>query len=333
MRCGLGNSRGQAGRTHPGAWNSIDALVDALRLFTRIFSVCHWGWLFVLPDACNRIFFNRLWPASRRRRLAGGSARRAVALTLLLTPAWAVAAPGRTHWELGAGMYLLSVPAYAGARQYQTYLLPFPYVVYRGPVLRTTRRGIKAVLGGGRLRFSLSASVSPPVSSTDASPRAGMQNLPLTFGIGPLLDWQLVDTPRERMDLRFALRNVSTLHLRQVGWLASPYLNIAWRRSGYDFTLAVGPNFADRRYNGYYYDVAPRYARSSRPTYRAGGGYDGTAVYFGVDRALGRMRLGLYVQYQNLHGAVFADSPLVRTRDYLAGGVRVAWVFAQSSAD
>jgi hypothetical protein len=37
------------------------------------------------------------------------------------------------------------------------------------------------------------------------------------------------------------------------------------------------------------------------------------------------------MRYANLAGASFADSPLVRQKSVLSGGVAVAWVFGQSS--
>jgi outer membrane protein len=43
------------------------------------------------------------------------------------------------------------------------------------------------------------------------------------------------------------------------------------------------------------------------------------------------MWVGGFVRYDSLNGAAFADSPLVKSRSYVAGGVGVAWVLGQSS--
>jgi len=40
--------------------------------------------------------------------------------------------------------------------------------------------------------------------------------------------------------------------------------------------------------------------------------------------------VGTFVRYDDLHGAVFDDSPLVETRSYLAVGVGVSRIFMQS---
>ncbi len=41
--------------------------------------------------------------------------------------------------------------------------------------------------------------------------------------------------------------------------------------------------------------------------------------------------VGGFVRYDTLDGAVFVDSPLVRTRGYFAAGVAIAWIFGESS--
>ena len=37
------------------------------------------------------------------------------------------------------------------------------------------------------------------------------------------------------------------------------------------------------------------------------------------------------MRWDSLEGAVFADSPLVKSEDYFAAGVGIAWVFGESS--
>jgi hypothetical protein len=41
--------------------------------------------------------------------------------------------------------------------------------------------------------------------------------------------------------------------------------------------------------------------------------------------------VGGFVRYDTLSGAVFADSPLVKQKNYLAGGIAIAWVLGESS--
>ena len=42
-------------------------------------------------------------------------------------------------WELGAGAAVVSFPDYRGSDRQRSYLLPLPYVVYRGDVLQIDR--------------------------------------------------------------------------------------------------------------------------------------------------------------------------------------------------
>jgi hypothetical protein len=41
--------------------------------------------------------------------------------------------------------------------------------------------------------------------------------------------------------------------------------------------------------------------------------------------------LGAFVRWDSLNGAVFADSPLVKSENYFAAGVGIAWIFRKSS--
>lgn len=254
-------------------------------------------------------------------------------LFVLLSAGRAKASP--PLWEIGAGAYLISLPAYRGAVEYKTYLLPFPYLVYRGSFLRSNRQGVRGVFyEGSRVEFSLSASASPPVSSRDVPIRTGMPNLNPTFELGPEFKLHIYRTPQMLVDFRLPVRAVQTIDLKPVGWLAYPHLNLDlpnWRRSGWNLGFSLGPNYGDRGYHRYFYDVAPQYATASRPAYRAPAGYGGVTFYFAANHRVGRLWIGTYLRYDSLAGAVFADSPLVRTRQYLSAGVGFAWVFSESS--
>jgi len=100
--------------------------------------------------------------------------------------------------------------------------------------------------------------------------------------------------------------------------------------SGWHFGAAVGPLFADRRYNDYYYTVDPQFATAQRPAYQAPAGFDGMQVLLSTSRRFKNWWVGAFVRYQSLDGAVVRDSPLVRQRYALAGGFGVAWIFARS---
>ena len=50
-----------------------------------------------------------------------------------------------------------------------------------------------------------------------------------------------------------------------------------------------------------------------------------------ASRRIGNAWVGAFVRYDDLHGAAFASSPLVRRERNVTGGLGVSWVFATSS--
>jgi outer membrane scaffolding protein for murein synthesis (MipA/OmpV family) len=92
-----------------------------------------------------------------------------------------------------------------------------------------------------------------------------------------------------------------------------------------------GPLFAARRYNDYFYTVAPQYATPTRPAYQAPGGYAGAQVLVSLTRRFRSFWVGAYARHDTLAGASFAESPLVRQDSYWSTGVAFAWIIAQSS--
>jgi outer membrane scaffolding protein for murein synthesis (MipA/OmpV family) len=94
---------------------------------------------------------------------------------------------------------------------------------------------------------------------------------------------------------------------------------------------SLGPDFADRRYHAYFYDVAPAYIRAGRPSYSAVSGYSGSSMYLTATRRFAHYWIGAFIRYDNLAGASFVRSPLVETQQYLAVGVGLSWIFASSS--
>lgn len=200
-------------------------------------------------------------------------------------------------WELGAGLGLLHLPHYRGSDQSRTWLLPLPYFVYRGEFLRADREGAHAMLvDSDRVDLDISVDLSTPARSTDNRARAGMPNLAATFEAGPNLNVKLWNGPDWKLDLRVPARAVTTVagHSQGIGWRTSPTLALDLRSAGWDFGTQVGPVGASQRYNAYFYDVAPAYATTARPTYRSGGGFGGWTWSATASRRIGNFWLGTY---------------------------------------
>jgi outer membrane protein len=123
--------------------------------------------------------------------------------------------------------------------------------------------------------------------------------------------------------------------VRHEGWIFHPRLNFEKADmipgAGVNLGLSVGPMFADRGYHGYYYTVDPAFATPSRPRYDAGGGYSGTTATVGLSKILKPFILSGFVSLDYLKGAVFEESPLVKTQSSWMCGFAVSWIFLQSS--
>lgn len=256
----------------------------------------------------------------------------AVAAALAL-PATAPAAD-LPLWELGVGLGALSLPHYRGSARNNSWLLPVPYAVYRGEVLRANRDGVKAMLlDSERVDFDLSLAATAPSRSADEPARAGMPDLDGTLEFGPNLNLRLARGPGWKLELRLPLRAAVTLDTRPefIGWAASPNLNIDHRVGAWNLGAQVGALWGSRRLHGYFYDVDPAYATASRPSYRARGGFEGWQATAGVSRRDGNRWLGAFVRADSLAGSVVADSPLVQRRQHATFGVAVSWVLWQST--
>jgi len=88
--------------------------------------------------------------------------------------------------------------------------------------------------------------------------------------------------------------------------------------------------FADGGYHDYYYTVEPVYALPWRLAYDAGGGYSGTILTVGLSKSYRQFKFNAFVSADFLDGAVFENSPLMKTQTSIMSGVSVSWVFLKS---
>ena len=267
--------------------------------------------------------------AATLRRLLAVPAALIAAATLLMAPAHA----DQPLWEIGMGLASLRVPHYRGSEQSHDWLLPVPYLVYRGQMFRSDRDGTRAVLlDGERLDFDISLDASPPARSGSNRARAGMPDLQATLEIGPNLNMMLAKGMGWKLDLRVPVRGVVTLRspVREIGFTATPVINLDLDLNGWSIGLQGGPLAASRRYHGYFYGVDPRYASVTRPAYRASSGFAGWGATASASRRIGDWWLAGFLRADSVAGAAFAASPLVTQRSNLTLGVAASWVFKVS---
>ena len=244
----------------------------------------------------------------------------------------------RPLWELGLGVAGLRLPDYLGSDQSSFYALPRPYIVYRGTWLKADRDGARALLfNSQRIKVDVSVAASTPARSSKNAAREGMPNLKGTFEIGPNLNVTLARSAKDRwkLDLRLPVRGAISVERapKFVGATFSPNLNldVGGLGGGWNFGALTGPVFADRKFHRYYYGVDAPYATADRPAYQPNGGYAGWRAVAATSRRFGNMWVGGFVRYDNLRGAAFDASPLVRRTSALTFGVGVSWILATSS--
>jgi outer membrane scaffolding protein for murein synthesis (MipA/OmpV family) len=243
-------------------------------------------------------------------------------------------------WEAGAGIAVIDFPDYRGSDERQSYILPVPYFVYRGEILKADREGLRGqFFKNDRLDLHLSLNGSVPVDSTDNSARSGMPDLDPTLEIGVRLDITLLRKPDRSIEVTLGLpvRTVIATdfsHSKNIGWVFEPQFNVdfrdMWPGEGWNLGLAAGPLFGDKRYHNYFYGVAPEFATPQRPAFNAASGYAGSQVLGAISKRFRSYWVGGFIRLDSLTGAEFEDSPLVRQTESFSAGFAIAWILGRS---
>lgn len=258
-------------------------------------------------------------------------------LCLAASPALAEPLP---LWEAGAGLAVAYIPHYRGSNQSRTWVLPVPYLVYRGDLLKFDERRFRGLFfKTDRVELDVSFNGTPPVKNNDA--RRGMPDLDATLEAGPSLNFVLFrsNDRKETLELRLPVRTVIASdfsHFKQAGWIFQPNLTLDIRdvlgEQGLNLGLQSGLVYADRRYNQYFYAVDSMFATAERSAFSVGGGYAGTTFIAALSKRFPRFWVGGFAKWDSLAGAVFADSPLVKTKSNFAAGFGIAWILDKSIA-
>jgi MipA family protein len=253
-----------------------------------------------------------------------------MAVSLAAMPA---AAEPQPLWEAGLGASAISLPHYRGSDQNKSWLLPLPYFVYRGDILRADREGARAVfVDSQRFDVDVSVSATAPTRGDDNVARRGMPELAGTLQVGPNVNLHLAQGSGWKAELRLPVHAVVTLQRepKAIGWTAQPNVNVDWRIADWNLGAQIGLLAGTRRYHDYIYGVDPRYATAERHAYDAPGGGAGWRLTTGVSRRSGNWWFGAFVRADSVAGAAFEASPLVKRDNNFSVGLALSWVFAQS---
>ena len=236
--------------------------------------------------------------------------------------------------ELGVSLAVLDIPNYRGSENSTTYVLPVPYIKYRGEKFKIDGGIQNTWFDSENLKLSLSGNGTLPVDD-DNPERVGMPELDATVEIGPSLDYRVSREESGEWWLEIPLRLAFALNsdFEHIGQVIQPRL--AWRkpaRSLYQWQLraAIGPIYATGEFHDYYYAVDADQVLPSRPAFSAGSGFSGLRGTFSYSRRYGQLWLGGFIRYDTLSGSVVEDSPLISASSAWMAGISLGWVFSDS---
>ncbi|MGH8495609.1 MAG: MipA/OmpV family protein, partial [Gammaproteobacteria bacterium] len=201
-------------------------------------------------------------------------------------------------WEIGFGAGGRYGTAYPAAGEQKLKGLPFPVVIYRGDLLRIGGDNLVAgrLFTSRRLQLDISAGGSFDADSDDVDIREGMPDLDYLFELGPELEIRLDDLsdPSRQLKLEIPLRAAFSsdfTDIRPRGIVFAPELELeqyAFLGTPFQVDFRISPIFANEKFQDYFYEVEPQFARAGRPAFNAGGGYVGTELGISVRRDKGR---------------------------------------------
>jgi len=276
----------------------------------------------------------------QRRARAGRPQLRAAALALT----GVAIAPSRADanqeplWAYGLGVGAVAFQDYPGSDTTRVYPVPALRLLYNGSFLKADQTGVRGLLFDQTwVELNVSGGISAPVHNDAA--RFGLPPLKATLEIGPSVNFHLFrsESGHVRLDLNVPTRAAFAVAAPPVdiGWKFEPFLRLrvrdAFGAAGWKLDFSAGPMYADKKYDEYFYGVAPRYATAARPAYMPTGGYAGSQFGAGIGKRFPKLWFDASVHYEALGGANFANSPLVRREYDWSVGFSCAWLMGKSS--
>jgi outer membrane protein len=246
-------------------------------------------------------------------------------------------------WEFRLAAFGRSAPAYPGADESDTTILPIPVPVYRGSFLRfgenldQVARG--EIVETERVRVGLDLDFTFGEDSEDIAVRAGMPDLDFMLELGPEVEVRLDGLNPEHgafflaLQLRAAV-SFDDLDPSSRGFLMNP--EFEYRRDGLFggdnlLSLRFKPTWASEDYMDYYYEVAPAFVTPGRPAYDATSGYLGTRFTAALTRQINdRLTFGVSASYHLFKHAENEASPLFQRDSGKSLQAALVWTLAES---
>lgn len=257
----------------------------------------------------------------------------------LAQPEQFIPQPRRPRIEIGAAAGFFYLPDYPGADESHSRILPVPYFIYRGNVVRAEREGgIRTrFYRAEKFEFDLSFDAAFPVNSAQNNARQGMEDLDWIGEIGPRFIYHIFDTPKMKLDFYLPLRVVASTDFTRVdnrGAVVNPEFAFRRRALGRDdvaIAAYLGMTIASQRLMDYFYTIDAQYATPTRPQYRAEPGELATnASVFLVKELPHKITLFAGNSWNFYGNAKNRLSPLLRDRETVSYSLGVVWRFYES---
>ena len=238
-------------------------------------------------------------------------------------------------WGLRLVAFGQNFPAYPSSSNQNLTILPIPYPVYRGKILRFGEDlediAEGKILDAKRVHISMGLSASFPESSDKLSGREGMPDLGFLIEAGPKVDLYLSGDPDDEQELSLSLQlrgavSLDGLNATGRGFVFSPELEYLTRgvfKSETELRFRIAPTWATSNYTDFFYGVDPEFATPSRPSFDAESGYLNTEFLVGLNRKItDRLEFRGSIRLWVNKGSANSASPLYQ-RDY-DRGIRLA---------
>ena len=247
-------------------------------------------------------------------------------------------------WELDLFGVVGTLPHYRGSDEYKVYALPIPYAVIRGKYLQADREGVRGMFyNSEHMEISLSLFGNPPVDE-DNKARRGMAELDPILEAGPAVKVFLNDrNSEELLFLQGSLRAViaasvdSGLDFSYQGYRTTAQLiyhdKAFWGDKSLKFGCSAGVDYGNKSFHEYFYEVKPQEALPERPAYEPEAGYSGCMFSVNFSKIINSdWAAAAYIRWENLDGAIYEDSPLVREKNNWIGGIAFVWKICESKS-
>lgn len=241
-----------------------------------------------------------------------------------------------SNFEWGGGLLTVVGNHYRGSDQAKVWLFPIPYFTYTSKNIEAEPSFIRGVIfRNDWFSFKLSLILGLNVQSKGNRAREGMPTLDYTVEAGPMAIFHLWHSDKKNLTINFEwpVREsfASDLtYVKTAGLFTVPYLNIIHSADASSWNwkseFSISPMYADEKYHQRFYGVDKEFVRADRPFYKASGGYSGFQTALVLNKRSDNLVMIPFFRWDNLKGAVFENSPLVKTKNYFVGGLGLFWL-------